>query len=51
MRVIEEQVRFAIMSHYELCEEAATVENQDAFDAHLNMQQLNNVRAKALAPH
>ena len=40
VRLLEEMVRFAIMSEHELCEETVTVANPDGHNSHLNVEQL-----------
>jgi hypothetical protein len=40
MRLLEQMVRFAILSEHELCEETATVTNTDGHNSHLNVEQL-----------
>ena len=39
-RLLEQMVRFAILSEHELCEETATVTNPDGHNSHLNVEQL-----------
>lgn len=38
--LLEQMVRFAMLSEHELCEEAATVNNPDGHNSHLNVEQL-----------
>eukprot|EP00227_Mantoniella_beaufortii_P015452 CAMPEP_0197574634 /NCGR_PEP_ID=MMETSP1326-20131121/301_1 /TAXON_ID=1155430 /ORGANISM="Genus nov. species nov., Strain RCC2288" /LENGTH=1713 /DNA_ID=CAMNT_0043137257 /DNA_START=40 /DNA_END=5178 /DNA_ORIENTATION=+ len=40
MPLLEQMVRFAILSEHELCEETATVTNPDGHNSHLNVEQL-----------
>ena len=41
--MFEEHVRFMVLAGHELCEEGQAAADQDAFDAHLNMEQINKV--------
>ena len=39
------QVRFMIMAEHELCEQTVVGADQEAFNSHLNLEQVNKVRA------
>lgn len=39
----QEQIRFLVLAEHELCEEAAPAADQEAFNSHLNLEQINKV--------
>lgn len=43
VRMYEEHVRFMILAEHELCEETSAAADQEAFNSHLNLEQINKV--------
>ena len=41
--MVEEQIRFTLLAEHELCKVTIAPANQEAFDSHLNVEQLNKV--------
>ncbi len=39
----EEHIRFMILAEHELCEETTAAADQEAFNSHLNLEQINKV--------
>jgi len=46
----EEHVRFMILAEHELCEHAVVGADQEAFNSHLNLEQINKVCAMWSCP-
>jgi hypothetical protein len=43
MGMYEEHIRFMILAEHELCEETVAAADQEAFNSHLNLEQINKV--------
>ena len=43
LAMVEEQIRFTILAEHELCEATIAPANQEAFNSHLNIEQINKV--------
>ena len=41
--IYEEHIRFMIMAEHELSEETTAAADQEAFNSHLNLEQINKV--------
>lgn len=47
---VRTQVRFMIMAEHELCEQTVVGADQEAFNSHLNLEQVNKVRGALGVP-
>lgn len=43
IKMYEEHIRFMILAEHELCEETTAAADQEAFNSHLNLEQINKV--------
>jgi len=51
MRMYEEHIRFMILAEHELCELTTAAADQEAFNSHLNLEQINKAWLQLPFPH
>lgn len=49
IKMYEEHIRFMILAEHELCEETTAAADQEAFNSHLNLEQINKVPTRLTA--
>lgn len=51
IKMYEEHIRFMILAEHELCEETTAAADQEAFNSHLNLEQINKVPTRCDCLH